>query len=105
MEKVIRIKKSDIEKLFNVEIAKITEVSSDRSGHEKDISEIVIRYRDIQEQAKYIVKYKHNEFDIIGEVNENDNHLHFGIEHGDSIFMQAIPMMLIENSKDWKIIY
>jgi hypothetical protein len=104
MEKVIRIKKSDIEKLFNIDIAKIMNVSTERDSDTKNVNEIVVRYRDIKEQQKYVVKYRHIDFGFIGEVNENDNHLHFGIESGDMIFMQAIPMILIENSKDWELI-
>ena len=104
MEKVIRIKKSDIEKLFNIEIAKIMDVSTEREYDTKNVNEIVVIYRGVEEQKKYTIKYKHIEFGFIGEVNENDNHLHFGIQSDDMIFMQAIPMILIENSKDWELL-
>ena len=50
MEKVIRIKKSDIEKLFNIDIAKIMNVSTEHDSDTKNVNEIVVRYRDIKEQ-------------------------------------------------------
>lgn len=78
----------EIEVRLNKEIANI---------ENSDIEEIT-------EPGKYTIKYKHIEFGFIGEVNENDNHLHFEIESDDMIFTQSIPMMLVINSKDWCII-
>ena len=102
--KTITIEKSDIERLFNINIGKIINVETEYDSDNKNISGLVVRYCSVEEQSKYAIKYKHIEFGFIGEVNENDNHLHFEIESGDTIFSQSIPMMLVTNSKDWCIL-